>query len=55
VLLKTAATLDGKTASHTGHSRWVTGEASRRYVHRLRNWLDCICVGSGTAWPMTPL
>ena len=49
VLLKTAATLDGKTASHTGHSRWVTGEASRRYVHRLRNWLDSICVGSGTA------
>jgi diaminohydroxyphosphoribosylaminopyrimidine deaminase/5-amino-6-(5-phosphoribosylamino)uracil reductase len=49
VLLKTAATLDGKTASRTGHSRWVTGEASRRYVHKLRNWLDCICVGSGTA------
>ena len=49
VLLKTAATLDGKTAAHTGHSRWVTGEASRRYVHKLRNWLDSICVGSGTA------
>jgi diaminohydroxyphosphoribosylaminopyrimidine deaminase/5-amino-6-(5-phosphoribosylamino)uracil reductase len=49
VLLKTAATLDGKTATHTGHSRWVTGEASRRYVHKLRTWLDAICVGSGTA------
>ena len=49
VLLKTAATLDGKTASHTGHSRWVTGEKSRKFVHRLRNELDSICVGIGTA------
>ena len=49
VLLKTAATLDGKTAAHSGHSRWITGEASRRYAHKLRNWLDSICVGSGTA------
>jgi diaminohydroxyphosphoribosylaminopyrimidine deaminase/5-amino-6-(5-phosphoribosylamino)uracil reductase len=48
VLLKTAATLDGKTAAATGDSRWVTGKESRRYVHRLRDWLDCICVGSGT-------
>lgn len=49
VILKTAATLDGKTASHSGHSRWVTGEKSRRLVHRLRNELDAICVGIGTA------
>ncbi|KIX11384.1 5-amino-6-(5-phosphoribosylamino)uracil reductase [Dethiosulfatarculus sandiegensis] len=48
VLLKTAATLDGKTAAASGDSRWITGEQSRRYVHRLRNLLDCICVGSGT-------
>lgn len=48
VLLKTAATADGKTACHTGHSRWVTGEKSRRFVHRLRNELDAVCVGSGT-------
>ncbi|MCB2228457.1 MAG: bifunctional diaminohydroxyphosphoribosylaminopyrimidine deaminase/5-amino-6-(5-phosphoribosylamino)uracil reductase RibD [Desulfarculaceae bacterium] len=49
VILKTAATLDGKTATATGHSRWVTGPASRRYVHRLRGWMDAIMVGSGTA------
>lgn len=49
VILKTAATLDGKTASRTGHSRWVTGEKSRAHVHRLRGWLDAICVGRGTA------
>ncbi len=49
VILKTAATLDGKTATSTGHSRWVTGPASRRYVHRLRGWVDAILVGAGTA------
>lgn len=49
VILKTAATMDGKTASATGHSRWVTGGASRRFVHRLRGWVDAIMVGSGTA------
>jgi diaminohydroxyphosphoribosylaminopyrimidine deaminase/5-amino-6-(5-phosphoribosylamino)uracil reductase len=49
VVLKTAATLDGKTAAHTGDSRWVTGGEARRQVHRMRSWLDAICVGSGTA------
>lgn len=49
VILKTAATLDGKTATRTGDSRWVTGPAARREVHRWRNWCDAICVGSGTA------
>ena len=49
VLLKTAATLDGRIAARTGDSRWVTGPKARRQVHRLRNWLDAICVGSGTA------
>jgi diaminohydroxyphosphoribosylaminopyrimidine deaminase/5-amino-6-(5-phosphoribosylamino)uracil reductase len=48
VILKSAATLDGKTASHTGHSRWVTGEKARQYVHRLRNQVDAILVGRGT-------
>jgi len=48
VILKTATTLDGKTASHTGDSRWITGEAARRHVHRLRLWCDAICVGIGT-------
>jgi diaminohydroxyphosphoribosylaminopyrimidine deaminase / 5-amino-6-(5-phosphoribosylamino)uracil reductase len=49
VILKTAATLDGKTAAFSGHSRWVTGPASRRFVHRVRGWVDAIAVGSGTA------
>lgn len=49
VILKTAATLDGKTATATGHSRWITGPASRRFVHRLRGWVDAIMVGAGTA------
>lgn len=49
VILKTAATLDGKTATASGDSRWITGPASRRFVHRLRGWCDCVCVGVGTA------
>jgi diaminohydroxyphosphoribosylaminopyrimidine deaminase/5-amino-6-(5-phosphoribosylamino)uracil reductase len=49
VILKTAATLDGKTATEGGDSRWVTGQEARREVHRWRNWCDAICVGVGTA------
>lgn len=49
VLWKTAASLDGKSASRDGTSRWITGEAARRDVHRLRAWADAIVVGAGTA------
>ncbi|MBW2257878.1 MAG: bifunctional diaminohydroxyphosphoribosylaminopyrimidine deaminase/5-amino-6-(5-phosphoribosylamino)uracil reductase RibD [Deltaproteobacteria bacterium] len=48
VVLKLAATLDGRIAARTGHSRWVTGEPARREVHRLRNRCDAILVGAGT-------
>mgnify|MGYP003768839555 CR=1 FL=1 len=48
VLWKAAMTLDGKIATRTGDSRWVSGEASRRYVHRLRAQSDAIMVGIGT-------
>lgn len=48
VTLKTASTLDGKIATHTGSSRWVTGEAAREEVHRLRHEHDGILVGVGT-------
>lgn len=48
VLAKCAMTLDGKIATRLGHSRWVTGEAARLMVHRLRNEFDAILVGSRT-------
>jgi diaminohydroxyphosphoribosylaminopyrimidine deaminase/5-amino-6-(5-phosphoribosylamino)uracil reductase len=48
VILKSAMTLDGKTATRTGDSKWVTNEESRRYVHRLRSMVDAVMVGVGT-------
>jgi diaminohydroxyphosphoribosylaminopyrimidine deaminase/5-amino-6-(5-phosphoribosylamino)uracil reductase len=48
VILKVAATLDGKIAAREGDSKWISGEASRRLVHRLRNQVDGIVVGIGT-------
>jgi len=47
-VLKAAASLDGRVATHTGHSQWITGEAARADVHALRNRLDAIAVGVGT-------
>jgi diaminohydroxyphosphoribosylaminopyrimidine deaminase/5-amino-6-(5-phosphoribosylamino)uracil reductase len=49
VLLKMAATLDGKVAAKDGSSRWITGTAARSEVHRLRGTADAIVVGAGTA------
>jgi diaminohydroxyphosphoribosylaminopyrimidine deaminase/5-amino-6-(5-phosphoribosylamino)uracil reductase len=48
VVLKLAATLDGKIATATGYSRWISSDASRRLVHRLRSEADAVLVGSGT-------
>ncbi|MFT4035607.1 MAG: bifunctional diaminohydroxyphosphoribosylaminopyrimidine deaminase/5-amino-6-(5-phosphoribosylamino)uracil reductase RibD [Patulibacter sp.] len=49
VLHKAAATLDGKIASRTGDSKWVTSEVSRERGHKWRATLDAVVVGIGTA------
>jgi diaminohydroxyphosphoribosylaminopyrimidine deaminase/5-amino-6-(5-phosphoribosylamino)uracil reductase len=48
ILLKVAQSLDGRIALANGQSRWITGEASRTEVHRLRAQLDAVMVGSQT-------
>lgn len=55
VALKTASTLDGKIASRTGDSKWITGEASRAYVHTLRHRYQAIMVGVGTVIADDPM
>lgn len=48
VILKMAASLDGRTAAPDGSSRWITGAAARQDVHRLRGTSDAVLVGAGT-------
>ncbi|MBU5426844.1 bifunctional diaminohydroxyphosphoribosylaminopyrimidine deaminase/5-amino-6-(5-phosphoribosylamino)uracil reductase RibD [Tissierella pigra] len=48
VIMKTAMTLDGKIATYTNESKWITGELSRKYVHELRHRVTGIMVGIGT-------
>ena len=55
VVLKIAASLDGRIATRTGHSRWVTSELARREVHRMRDRLDAVLVGAGTVRVDDPL
>src|SRR5260370_1361222 len=47
--------LDGKIATSSGNSKWISGEASRRRVHELRGCMDAIVIGSGTARADDPL
>ena len=55
VILKTAMTLDGKTATTNGDSKWITNDKSRRYVHKLRAMVDAVMVGVGTVRADDPL
>jgi diaminohydroxyphosphoribosylaminopyrimidine deaminase/5-amino-6-(5-phosphoribosylamino)uracil reductase len=49
VILKSALTLDGRTATGAGESKWISGDASREAVHRWRAELDAVAVGVNTA------
>lgn len=49
VIAKWAMTLDGRIASRTGHSQWISSPESRKIVHTLRGRVDAIMVGAGTA------
>ncbi len=48
VILKSAITLDGQSATATGDSQWISNRSSRQQVHRLRDRVDAIMVGIGT-------
>lgn len=55
VTLKTAMSLDGKTATSSGESKWITGTVSRKYAHRLRALNDAVVAGINTVIKDDPL
>lgn len=55
ITLKAAISLDGKIATKTGDSKWITGEEARRLVHQMRATNDAIMVGIGTVLADDPL
>ncbi|MDD3149436.1 MAG: bifunctional diaminohydroxyphosphoribosylaminopyrimidine deaminase/5-amino-6-(5-phosphoribosylamino)uracil reductase RibD [Candidatus Gastranaerophilales bacterium] len=54
IAIKTAITIDGKIATKTGSSKWITSEKSRKEVQKLRNKYDAILTGSGTVLADNP-
>jgi diaminohydroxyphosphoribosylaminopyrimidine deaminase/5-amino-6-(5-phosphoribosylamino)uracil reductase len=55
IILKAAATWDGKIATRDGDSKWISGETSRRFAHKLRDQVDGVLVGIGTILKDDPL
>ena len=55
VILKAAISLDGRIATRTGDSKWISNERSRRLVHQIRNQVDGVVVGIGTVVKDNPL
>ncbi|MDA0691773.1 MAG: bifunctional diaminohydroxyphosphoribosylaminopyrimidine deaminase/5-amino-6-(5-phosphoribosylamino)uracil reductase RibD [Nitrospinae bacterium] len=55
VILKTAVSLDGKIATSSGQSQWITGAKARQRVHQIRNEVDAIVAGAGTIVADNPL
>lgn len=54
-IFKYAMTLDGKIATDTGHSQWITGKSSRHFVHELRGMCDAVIIGGNTLRRDNPL
>lgn len=55
VHVKWAMTLDGKIATRTGNSQWISGKPAREFVHQLRGRMDAVIVGAGTVRADNPL
>ena len=54
VIMKTAASLDGKTATATGQSQWISSKAARNFGHHIRDGVDAIIIGRNTAQKDNP-